>query len=118
MAKTNPADFDTTEMKAATARGRALVDVRRPDVHRHHRELEADAEQDQQHPRPPASVSGPRAATAARMASSVVVPVAVYTRRKPVEQDPRGERADDQVLDARLQGAVVLLGDARRGRRG
>ena len=100
-------------------RGGALVDVRRPDVERHRRDLEQEAAGQQRDPHG-GRRRGLSATEDAGERREVERPGRAVDQRQPVEQDPRGQRSEHEVLRGglvRLDLAAEVPGeDVRRER--
>ena len=101
-------------------RRRSLVDVGRPHVERHRRDLEAEADEEQRRARRAARRSEVRTLRARKAAISAEVRRArgAVGEGDAVDEDRRGERAEDEVLHRRLADAASRAGRTRRARRG
>ena len=84
-------------------RRRALVDVRRPHVERRRRRLEREPDDD--HREPDDEHRGVRRARSAPILSNDELAGRAVDERRAEEQRRRADRADDQVLEARLERA-------------
>ena len=84
-------------------RGGALVDVRCPHVERHGRNLEAEADEEQTEPREQDPVGGDDVgAQEGRDLREVGRPCCAVNQSDAVDEDGRGERAEDEVLHGGL----------------
>ena len=99
-------------------RGGALVDVRRPLMEGGDRDLEGEPGCGQRDPDQDQRVVGEPGADPLADAGEVGRARAAVDEGQAVEQGRRAERADDQVLEARLERVPALRGPSRRARRG
>ena len=112
----NAAAFTPVAMNPVTGVGDAVVHVRRPHVERHRRDLEA--EPDQQEAEPERGHERQRPAGELRADQGQVRGAGrAVDQGDAVEQEARGERADQEVLERRFGGERRWPGCSRPGRR-
>ena len=85
-------------------RRRALIDVGRPHMERHRRDLEAEAGEQENEPEHQAQMSGTRAALGRRLGDAGKAHRAgeAVDQRRAVKQHARGQGAQDEIFEPRL----------------